>query len=200
MSLDIRSRQMVAVTAVALAIGAVVFWASRPKAAKHADFPARDEAEARPDAPAVMVPAGAEITRRQNPSAELLATAATPEPEPAVATSQPKELTCPALEPAAGSACSTSTDVGLRCVYQRRSEEVLCICEPSNASNWDCKTVEEDPPVVPCPADQPASDASCGAPDQLCVYGIGEAAQACQCKRDTRLWSCIGYQAWRGEK
>jgi hypothetical protein len=199
LSLDIRSRQMVAVIAVALAIGAAVFWAGPRKAAKHTVLPAPNEAEARPDAPPVMLPAATEVTGHYDPSAEPVAPAPTPEPA-TTATGQPKELTCPALEPAAGAACSTSTDAGLRCVYQRRSEEVLCICEPSVASNWDCKTVEEDPPVVPCPAAQPASDSNCGAPDQLCVYGVGEAAQACQCKRDTRLWSCIGYQTWRGEK
>jgi hypothetical protein len=196
--LDNRSRTLVAVTAIALALGAAIFWANPGKAGKRAANFAEGETQAPPVTPALMLPASTEVTHRDDPRPEPVPP--TPTPEPAASTNQPKELTCPALEPATGSACSTSNDVGLRCAYQRRSAEVLCVCEPSVASNWVCKTVEEDPPVVPCPLDQPASDSGCGAPDQLCVYGVGEAAQACQCKREALRWSCIASQTWRGEK
>lgn len=199
MRLDIGSRKLVAVIAVAFAIGAAVFWASPRKVAKHADLAARPEAERGNVTPPASVPADTEVTRPDEPSAELVAPTSTPEPV-ASATVPAKELACPAREPAAGSACTTSTDAGLRCVYQRRTDEILCICEPSVAHTWDCKKIEEDPPVAPCPSAQPATSSSCSAPDQLCVYGVGEAAQACQCKRDELLWSCISYQTWRGEK
>lgn len=140
------------------------------------------------------------------PEATVISSPAVPEvaPPPSESPSEapPVPPACPAARPSSGSRCEWRSDAGVRCGYEDGPPSI-CECRPGRtaaSSVWECLDVVEEPASVSCRPERPDDGAACGISGQVCIYPKSETS-VCRCGAEKDgVWSCISYNAWRGEK